>query len=729
MTYHAPTVSVDFALSVLPPHHITEKSMIKILRHLKRSGDIVDTRWKGFETDPAKVDKHEDKVFAPLPNVVSAITSACSKIIPSLGKETVILSNPAKTPSSARFNTSKPDGNMHLVGMPCQELVQKVAPRQEVKERWEDTAVTLEYKKSDDEASVVDNNRKILWSLYHMLRNDPSRRFVIGITIENAQTRIWFCSRSMIFVSEQFNFIAEYKTFVKIISSLSFAPETDLGWDPTIKRVDVTHDGQCIYQIQVHENGSSDSKSYITNEVIFNVDAGTIERPATRIFKVQEIGSDNRPIGVDFFLTDTWVDEDRTPEGDLIGSMLKKILTEEGREAAAAAQRYFQTIVQHGDVKIEGRVDHTLHVVMRGQSIPSDSDSYTLVNPPVPLSDEAWQQAGLILSGRLHDHRVGVELNKQPRVHRRTVSKEVGRSLHTVHNFVHIFGGLRDAVEALHVMYKCGYVHRDVGTANILYVPGQGGILVGLECANTSQGPWARRHDSQLSAPYFLPLEVALRGYIYWTKSSRKDTIPPFHSNPLHDLEAILWISIWMFVMHVPPDHAASTDYNIHAQMGVYDDLFPHSVSSTGEFVMGRRLNAFIDPNIWTEVLHPDFQPLADIIAELVMTLVDRHKRAETGVMVDESAFEGIHSIFIKALAKVAKAAPVGDMKFIEADLLLRHQKKPQTKTKETVTSEAQLDYNAWDVEDDDDDDDEDDEGQATQGNDDEGADANDEGT
>ena len=47
-----------------------------------------------------------------------------------------------------------------------------------------------------------------------MMRNDPSRRFAFGITIENTEMRVWFCCRSVVLVSEVFDVL-------KVSSSLS----------------------------------------------------------------------------------------------------------------------------------------------------------------------------------------------------------------------------------------------------------------------------------------------------------------------------------------------------------------------------------------------------------------------------------------------------------------------------------------------------------------------------
>ena len=46
------------------------------------------------------------------------------------------------------------------------------------------------------------------------MRDDPCRRATLGMTIENAMTRIWFCCRSSVIVSEGFDFIAVRAFFV-----------------------------------------------------------------------------------------------------------------------------------------------------------------------------------------------------------------------------------------------------------------------------------------------------------------------------------------------------------------------------------------------------------------------------------------------------------------------------------------------------------------------------------
>jgi hypothetical protein len=55
--------------------------------------------------------------------------------------------------------------------------------------------------------------RKCMWSMQHVMRDDPCHRAMFGMTIENSMTRVWFCCRSLVIVSEKFNFIAVSASF------------------------------------------------------------------------------------------------------------------------------------------------------------------------------------------------------------------------------------------------------------------------------------------------------------------------------------------------------------------------------------------------------------------------------------------------------------------------------------------------------------------------------------
>src|ERR1700678_4762661 len=61
---------------------------------------------------------------------------------------------------------------------------------------------------------------KILWSLHHVMNVDRRRRFAFGVTIENTDTRIWFCCRQTVFVTRRFDFM---KVSIRLLPLCTFA--------------------------------------------------------------------------------------------------------------------------------------------------------------------------------------------------------------------------------------------------------------------------------------------------------------------------------------------------------------------------------------------------------------------------------------------------------------------------------------------------------------------------
>ena len=61
-----------------------------------------------------------------------------------------------------------------------------------------------------DSATVTDKvqvNEQIDWSLKQVLRNDPIRRFVYGVTICNLEMRVWYGDRSNVAVSKPLDLV------------------------------------------------------------------------------------------------------------------------------------------------------------------------------------------------------------------------------------------------------------------------------------------------------------------------------------------------------------------------------------------------------------------------------------------------------------------------------------------------------------------------------------------
>jgi hypothetical protein len=86
------------------------------------------------------------------------------------------------------------------------------------------------------------NAEKMIFSLTHILRNDPCRRFAFGITIEDDQLRLWLFARSGIMITMPVNWIEvlllDFSPFALFIH---YAPTGPKGLHPYCSLLRLCH--------------------------------------------------------------------------------------------------------------------------------------------------------------------------------------------------------------------------------------------------------------------------------------------------------------------------------------------------------------------------------------------------------------------------------------------------------------------------------------------------------
>ncbi|KAL5496147.1 hypothetical protein ACEPAH_3069 [Sanghuangporus vaninii] len=75
-------------------------------------------------------------------------------------------------------------------------------------------------KKKGGRKDQNENVSKLMFNIQQTMTLDPCRRFTFGITIENTNMRLWFCSRATPIVSEAFDFTTAIKPLTHIFLSL-----------------------------------------------------------------------------------------------------------------------------------------------------------------------------------------------------------------------------------------------------------------------------------------------------------------------------------------------------------------------------------------------------------------------------------------------------------------------------------------------------------------------------
>lgn len=155
---------------------------------------------------------------------------------------------------------------------------------------WANIAMSAEFKKKARPADKEDNVAKIIWSMHQCMREDPRRRFTFGLTIENKEMRLWFCSRAQLLVSEGINFLQDHATVIHLFLALMYAKDHEVGWDPTIcyardRNGEVLlHDGVPRLDITIHEDGE-EPEVYRTTRIISDIAADSPLGKGTRVWE------------------------------------------------------------------------------------------------------------------------------------------------------------------------------------------------------------------------------------------------------------------------------------------------------------------------------------------------------------------------------------------------------------------------------------------------------------
>ena len=283
------------------------------------------------------------------------------------------------------------------------------------------------------------------------MRSDPCRRSTLGVTIEGANTRLWFTCRSVTMVSEPFDFIKvssplllitdilsvneqDTSQLIRFFCSVAFAADHELGWDPSIQRMKVV-DGHVQYEIALDSaNGSS---VYVTTCIIAEFGAKAMIGRATRVFKGYCKGDpDKTPVAI----KDTWRSWDREREDVILG----QIFADMGEAKAKDAQKHFLTVLDVDDVVIDGKQDDTLRL-LGGQNPPSDCTMHEVPPEEPPSADKVSKEttASHTTVPEVADFKV------THRVHVRIVFKEVCETLDLVRDLRGVMQMLLDVLKGV----------------------------------------------------------------------------------------------------------------------------------------------------------------------------------------------------------------------------------------------------------------------------------------
>ncbi|CUA75303.1 Nucleoporin NUP133 [Rhizoctonia solani] len=624
---------IDGTLTTVPPDDLDP-----VCNNLISNDTIQDPhnnpKWKWLPQDPNTAQPYNLNSFNFFEEIVMAVVNSQS---PSERFESDLEFQATRESMSlgSRHDSSCPDGFFYLRNQ--QQSSSKFS--------WRDLIMPMVFRGTEDGRDRINGRSNVIEFMRLVMRNDPRRRFVHGLTCENTRVRLWYHDRCDVVGSREFDINKDWRYLVRIILSMLLAPPDRLGFDPDVELVPTDDlDAEPNYDITIRNSDTEEYTTYRTLKIVYDVGVDNTVGPGTRVWIVRKL-VDGDLVGPRCILKDTWMHEDREPEH----TVLKEI-----REAQPSYAQHFLTPIDYGLAYFSViKPDNTHTTIRRTKFIPTKkvlvNSRTTSRKSPGALRATGFngEYHGTMPNSRQEEYRDFRYLNKHPRRHYRIVFKEIGKPVHQLRKWTHVFIAIQGGWEGLYAMHICGYVHRDVSCGNILLVSGPSGkrgVIIDLEYAKYIDDV-SSPHDVKTGTAQFMATEVAFvehdRLYNVRPAESMLEPLPPFRHNPLHDVESIWWLCIWMMFYLIP----AGEDTKIQAEN--YHKVFGSPVT---------KQKFFTAPEFHKRTIH--LRGVASFVSTMAnwLTALNNHY-LKSYQKQDGSKFIRIHGDIIKASYMHGKGA------------------------------------------------------------------------
>ncbi|EAU87341.2 other/FunK1 protein kinase [Coprinopsis cinerea okayama7 len=606
----------------------SEKSALDVKRRLLTLSPpvLTDEGWVPLKKALGETDKKEDTVYASMTGIISKIKHAAAQELKLdsdfEGQITVYSSTPTRpTTNDVHGPNLKPDGRFVLAPPPPQPPTHvlyrrssRLAKKMEEEARSQrnatassnvsdismstsDSVALFEYKLK--EADQRQNYRQMLGGAAFVLYNDPRRTRVYGVTIEETTTRLWHFDRGAVLFSPTFDCQEKPEYLIRICLYLSYASPIQLGYDPTVKKVESKngkgHSPDFIYQVN--------NKYYRTiGQPLSETSAfWTISR-GIRTWVVQECDENGaiKPNIAEAVLRDLWLYEDEPDEK----AIQTEILSHLSRRniPVKAMEQLFVHILE--DVTLSGKEQRTLAKPVDAFQFPFNPDSGIPRKAP---PTESRKRSGGVEQDVFSDYEEVIQpptpLQHHPRTHRRTLFKERCTPFYGVPNRRVAFEVCKGLVRGLDLLRQAGFLHRNIsGSSCVFYYDKDAQAyqakLIELEYCKRYQD--TRFHDPKSVPREFAAVEVMDS---QWNLAKTgldvlqlDELLPPFHRHYYHDLESLFWLLTWYTTTHLPIDRDENQEIVANLDLvswktKVFDVLFPR------ESHLERRRNLWERPN------------------------------------------------------------------------------------------------------------------------------------
>ncbi|KAJ3768089.1 hypothetical protein FB446DRAFT_612733, partial [Lentinula raphanica] len=235
------------------------------------------------------------------------------------------------------------------------------------------------------------------------------------------------------------------------------------------------------------------------------------------------------------------------------------------------------------------------------------------------------------------------------RYHYRIVFEQCATTIYDERNLGNVLRALLDVTRALWIIYLAGWVHRDISGGNVYWFShAKTGLLGDFEYAVKRSEE--RHHDVRTGTPFFMAAETMRNVYLYLPDNNKKappkslldplnpaeeeeDAAPipvaeseyPFSYNPLHDLESIWWIIVYVLFFN---DDESSHSLEPDIRQEQMEKLFHGQLDITDRQPFLKELSiGYI--KVLKKWLAPTLYPALDLLVPLASDLITAYTNSE----------------------------------------------------------------------------------------------------
>ncbi|KAJ3748628.1 hypothetical protein DFH05DRAFT_584546 [Lentinula detonsa] len=302
------------------------------------------------------------------------------------------------------------------------------------------------------------------------------------------------------------------------------------------------------------------------------------------------------------------------------------------------------------------------------------------VSMSVPFDKDSVSRSGTAAVDQVFENYNQQQASPHHRYHYRIVC---ATTIHDERSLSNVFRAIVEVVKALYVLHSAGWVHRDISSDNVYWFDHDHTGLIGdFEYATRMSD--RGQHNGRTGTPFFMAAETLVHGYLFTPRNRKlKDKshkqidfdlvkqrvnktrvavpIIPFAHNPLHGLESVWWIIV--YVLFFNDDDSKNSNDPMRRQTPMHE-LFHGRLDVSERGVFLRDFNRLPDAQSY---LSPSFGPALEILTELadVLTTAYTHSEKKYPAGIDDQYFM-VHNDFLDPLLSEEYMDSLGDITLVQ---------------------------------------------------------------